>query len=67
MSDVNRDFIRLYTDANDRVTFIIDPKGKVRWVERNIQYNVGNFNLENHATRVSRTLYQIRNSDGWAV
>jgi len=66
-SDPSRELIRAYTNADDRVTFVIDPQGTVRFAERNIQYNVGNFNLENHATRVSRQLYQIRNRDGWAV
>lgn len=65
--DPSRELIRAYTDADDRVTFIISPDGQVRWAERNIQYNVGNFNLENHAVRVGRELYPIRNTDGWSV
>lgn len=51
----------------ERATFIIDPNGTIRWLERNVEYGVGNFNLQNHATRVARTLYQIRNADGWSV
>jgi len=50
-----------------RQTFILDPSGTVRWIERNIQYNVGNLNVANHAARVQETLYRVRNTDGWAI
>jgi len=50
-----------------RQTFIIDTSGLIRFVERQIDFGVGNFNLDNHATRVQRELYKIRNSDGWSV
>ena len=50
-----------------RQTFIVDPSGTVRFIERNLQYGVGNFNLDNHCTRVLRELYRVRNGDGWAV
>ena len=50
-----------------RQTFILDPSGTVRWIERNIQYNVGNLNVANHAARVQQTLYRVRNTDGWAI
>jgi len=50
-----------------RATFIIDPSGMVRWAERNVEFGVGNFNLDNHAERVRRELYRIRNADGWSV
>ena len=50
-----------------RQTFIIAPDGSIRFIERNVQFGVGNFDLKSHATRVSRELYKVRNSDGWAV
>ena len=51
----------------ERATFVIDPKGTIRWLERNVEYGVGNFNLQNHATRVARQMYTIHNNDGWSV
>ena len=50
-----------------RSTFVIDPSGTVRWAERNIDFGVGNFNLDNHAQRVQRAVFKIRNEDGWSV
>ena len=52
-----------------RQTFVIDPTGAIRWIEKTIEgpLAVGNFNLDNHPTRVRRELYEIRNLDGWEV
>jgi len=50
-----------------RQTFIIDPSGRIRWLERNVQFGMGNFNLDNHAARVQRELYIIHNRDGWSI
>ena len=46
---------------------MIDPTGMVRWAERNVEFGVGNFNLDNHAERVRKELYRIHNADGWTV
>ena len=52
-----------------RQTFVLDPTGAIRWIEKTIEgpLAVGNFNLDNHPTRVRRELYEIRNLDGWEV
>lgn len=52
--------------AASRQSFIVDASGRVRWIERNVE-GIGAFSLENHAARVQRELYQVRNADGWAV
>ena len=72
LSDPNRVLIAAYGAQNlvgptFRQTFIIDPSGQVRFVERNVELGVGNFNLANHVQRVQRQLYQVRNTDGWSV
>ena len=50
-----------------RQTFLIDPSGSLRWAETNIEFGGGNFNVENHPQRVLRELFQVHNSDGWAI
>jgi len=50
-----------------RQTFIIDPTGQVRYIERNIELGVGEFSLENHAKLTLRALYQVHNTDGWSI
>ena len=72
VSDPRLELIRAYGANNAvgetfRQSFILDPAGEVRWIERNIQFGVGNFDLQNHASRVLRECYRVRNGDGWAV
>ena len=72
LSDPNRELIKAYGALSPigptfRNTFIIDPSGTVRFVERNVELGVGNFNLANHVARVQRELYKVRNTDGWEI
>ena len=65
VSDPSLRLARAY--SAERATFIIDPNGVIRFCERNVEYGVGNFDLNNHANRVAKQLYQIHNADGWAI
>ena len=39
----------------------------LRWQETNIEFGIGEFNVENHPKRVLRELFQVHNADGWSV
>ena len=72
ISDPSRTLISAYGAKNPigdtlRQSFILDTTGKIRWIERNVEFGAGNFNLDNHASRVLRELYTIHNRDGWGV
>lgn len=72
LSDPSKRLIEGYGARNPvgetyRQTFLIDRAGTIKFLERNIELGIGNFNLDNHAQRVVRELYQVRNKDGWEV
>ena len=72
ISDPRRELISAFgarspMGSTARQTFVIDPSGNIRWLERNVQFGLGNFNLDNHAARVQRELYIIHNRDGWSI
>ena len=73
LSDAGRVVAEAYGAADDfgsgtkRQTFIIDPTGRLRWQEVNIDFGIGEFNVENHPRRVLRNLERERGQDGWQV
>ena len=73
LSDAGRSVAEAYGAADDfstgtkRQTFIIDPAGRLRWQEVNIEFGIGEFNVENHPRRVLRNLERERGLDGWQV
>ena len=50
-----------------RQTFIVDPSGRLRWQETNIEFGIGEFNVANHPKRVLREMFRVHNQDGWVV
>jgi len=73
LSDAGRVVAEAYGAADDfgtgtkRQTFIIDPTGRLRWQEVNIEFGIGEFNVENHPRRVLRNFERERGQDGWQV
>lgn len=83
LSDPNYELIDAFGARNPlgecfRQTFIISPPASspqpgsrtypyIRWIERNVDLGVGNFNLDNHASLVLREFFEFRNTDGWSV
>uniref|UniRef100_A0A7S0HCU2 thioredoxin-dependent peroxiredoxin n=1 Tax=Phaeocystis antarctica TaxID=33657 RepID=A0A7S0HCU2_9EUKA len=73
LSDAGRVVAEAYGAADDfgtgtkRQTFIIDPTGRLRWQEVNIEFGIGEFNVENHPRRVLRNFERERSQDGWQV
>ena len=46
---------------------ILQPYIPRRWQEVNIEFGIGEFNVENHPRRVLRNFERERSQDGWQV
>ena len=46
---------------------ILEPYIPRRWQEVNIEFGIGEFNVENHPRRVLRNFERERGQDGWQV